>query len=313
MPRPEIVQPYNKYMLRLRTNLLMDGRTEATVGNIFYTLLSITDKSMFSNLDFLKDTTKVLTKLKAISGTDSTYKTHLSRVMAALGGGESYDIYKKEFDDVKARYAAHIESHEKSEAEKEKLVPWERIMEVRTKLLEECAPLVKSCLTPKQYDKLQMLMLVMLHTEMAPRRNDYAIMDVVRTTADTGDKEMNYYVLETRKFVFNNYKTAKQYGQQVLEVPAHVADVVESVVCKRMEGKDSVPFLINQNGTRINPNTGISRLMTKAFGTPMGCTAMRHIFLAHAFPGLLEETEKRRQVAAAMAHSMAEQLRYIKR
>ena len=304
-------------MLALHNELCKE-RTLATVHNIYTTLLVLTERQVFTTLDFLNDTTKVLAKLREISGTDSTYKTHISRIMAVLKGGETYDKYKAEFDNAKARYAAHIESHVKTEREEEKLVPWERVMEVRTKLLKDTANEVyrdKSRLTRKQYEMFQIAMLVVLYTELPPRRNDYAIMNAVRKEADATDKAMNYYAFDTKKFIFNNYKTFEKYGVQTVEAPPMVADIVETVVGRRMFEKqcDCVPFLINQNGERINANTGISRLMTKAFGTPMGCTAMRHIYLANAFPDLLEETEKRRKVAEGMAHSMAEQIRYIKR
>jgi hypothetical protein len=300
-------------MLKFRNDLNV-GRTEQTVETIMATLLSVRNKVPFDSLAFLDDTTAVMARIEEMSGTDSTRKTHLGRIMAVLKEGTTYDFYKEEHLKVKKRLAAHLETHEKSAAEEVKLVSWDRVMEVRNKLVEECKAIGET-MTSKQYETLQTLMLVMLYTEVPPRRNDYALMDVVRTMGDMGDTTSNYYCIDRRKFVFNNYKTKEEYGQQVFDVPDAVADVIDSVVGMRLlvPTLRRVPLLVNQNGNRINAVSAITRMMTKAFGTPMGATAMRHIYLAHEFPTLLDDIEKRKRVAEAMAHSVKQQLQYIKR
>jgi hypothetical protein len=127
------------------------------------------------------------------------------------------------------------------------------------------------------------------------------------------DEDHNYYVSETRKVVFNVFKTRKEHGKQIFDVPDALAERIEFVVRMRLLENRRVPLLINQNGKRINAVSSLTRMLTKAFGSTMGTTALRHIYIAHKFPTLIEDTEERRDIANRMAHSVSQQVEYVKR
>ena len=288
-------------------------RKEITVENILQTLLAITEKKPFHSLEFLDDTKRVLDCINDMTMKESSKKSHLGRIMSVLKSGAAYDIYKKEFDKVQEVLEAIANTHEKSEAEQEKLVSWERVLEVREELEKQMESIDLTSITPKQYETMQTHMLLMLYTEMPPRRNDYANMDYVRSKEYTVYDTTNYYVVDTKEFIFNNYKTRATYGVQTIKVPQHVSECIERVVGMRMGEGNGIPFLINQNNTRINSVSTITRMLSKAFGSRMGCSALRHIYIMKEFPTLLEDEEKRKRIAREMAHSVAEQLLYIKR
>lgn len=282
------------------------------MNNIMSTLLAIRKKEPFVSLDFLNDTKEVIECIGTFAKTDNSVKTHLSRIMSVLEKGTAYDAYKKEFDTVKEKVQKHLDTHEKTEAEEEKLVSWERVMEVKEALQKQCEG-IDTIATPKKYEMLQTLLVLCLYTEIPPRRNDYALMDFVLQELDMTDKDHNYYVSETRKFVFNVFKTQKEHGVQIFDVPDELAERIEFVVRMRLLDNRRVPLLINQNGIRINAVSAITRMLTKAFGHTMGTTALRHIYIAHKFPTLIEDTEERVDVANRMAHSLSQQVEYIKR
>lgn len=310
MPRNPGVQRMTRFMCRLIADL-SKTRQESTVHFILRTLCLIRNDEPFDDLKWLEDVEGVLETLRAMSGTDSTLRTHVGRILTVLGDSEIAARYKTVFDECKQREKTARESHTKTAREELKLVSWERVLEVRDRLSVQTRDWTAPW-TPKQLDALQQWLLILLFTEFPPRRNDYALMDVVRTTADTGDIGFNYYVLETRRFIFNNYKTREQFHQQEFEVPAVLCEAIERIVLPRMDALNRVPMLVNQNGSRINATSTMSRLMTKAFGTPMGPTAMRHIVLAHEFPTLLRDLERRKQWAERMAHSLSQQVDYIR-
>jgi len=291
-----------KFMCRLIMDL-SKTRQESTVNSIMLTLLLLREREPFQNLEWLDDVEGVLKRVRAMSKTDSTYRTHLGRILTVYPN----DVYKRAFDETKAREKAHLESHEKSSREDEKLVSYERVLEVRDRLCAQTKDLVP--MTAKHMELLQLYLLVLLYTDFPPRRNDYALMDVVEAEEDCRDPGLNYYVRATRQFVFQQYKTVDQYGVQRFDVPPTIVETLERIVGSRGIG----PLLRNQNGSRINPVSALTRLLTKAFGSPMGPTALRHIVLAHEFPTLLDDMEKRKLWASQMAHSLTQQVEYIKR
>jgi hypothetical protein len=272
------------------------------------TLLHCTKGTPFTSLDFLSDTDAVLEVVKAVSKTPATFRTHLGRILA-VGGDSLPSKYKEMFVSLKAEEKERLERHEKTEKEKVKLVPYSRVMEVRAELRQKCMDMI-SPLTPKEYEIQQTYLMMLLYTEFPPRRCDYAYMDVVPKQEMATDKSMNYYCMDTRKFLFYNYKTHSVYGDQVFDVPEGICVAIEQLTDWR-RGDKGCPLFILQNGNRISQPT-MTQWLTKAFGSPMGPTALRHIVLGHVFPDTIKDNEKRKDWASKMALSLGEQICYIK-
>lgn len=307
MPRPVKVQLYSKFMLKLQRELSVN-RKEKTVEYIMSTLLVLQDGKPFHDLEWLKNTEVVLTKLKAVSGTNGSLKTHLARLKTILGA-ETPEAYQKQFEECKAEEKRRLEAHEKTPAEETKLVSYERVMEVRKQLREECMAMTEP-LSAKDYEKQQMYLLMLLYTEFPPRRGDYVNMDVVPLKSMATDDTLNYYCIDSGEFIFQNYKTVKTYGKQVFEVPEGLQAGIEQLTAGRV-GQTGCPLFVLQNGNRINTST-LSIWLTKLFGHNMGPSALRHIVINHTFPTLGQDYKKRQEFARMMAHSVEEQLHYWK-
>jgi hypothetical protein len=289
---------------------LSKTRTEITVHNIMSTLILLRDGATFDNLDWLHNVDAVLEQIKLRSKTDGTMRTHIARVMTVLGDHACVAQYKAIFDECKEREKAQVESHKKTEPEKEKLVAWNRVMEVR-ETYKALSDAITPRASPKEHEIQQIYLLLLLFTEFPPRRNDYAYMDIVGPMSDAKDTKRNYYVADTQQFVFNNYKTKAQYSQQIFDVPDMIAEAILRIRGPHWEA-GSLPLFVNQKGTRINSVSTQTIWLTKAFGSPMGTSALRHIVLAKEFPTLVADMEKRKFWAERMAHSLGQQVDYIK-
>ena len=80
------------------------------------------------------------------------------------------------------------------------------------------------------YDSKHLLNFVVLsiYTYVAPRRlGDYGDMLVHIGNTEPTNKKYNYYNMTTHEFIFNKYKTAKTFKQQIIRVPEELADILD--------------------------------------------------------------------------------------
>lgn len=140
-------------------------------------------------------------------------------------------------------------------------------------------------------------MLLFLYTRMPPRReSDYLNMRVA--SDEVLDTTCNWYDLASATFVFNQYKTVKRYGQQVVRVPAEFEELFNADARHR-------------HWLFASPqSTGwIGKRLSKLFGRRVGVGMLRASYVTeHAAPGGAKE------LAAAMGHSVGiQQAVYLKR
>jgi integrase len=125
------------------------------------------------------------------------------------------------------------------------------------------------------------------------------------------ETEHNYVVLTKSKptsFIFNKFKTSKKYGQQTLEVPEALANVIsEYLKFHPLKKNATFKFLVSHDGTPITAVNAITRVLNKVFGKRVGSSMLRHIFLSTKYD--IKEMEKD---ANAMGHSIEEQKKYMK-
>jgi len=125
------------------------------------------------------------------------------------------------------------------------------------------------------------------------------------------ETEHNYVVLTKSKptsFIFNKFKTSKKYGQQTLEVPEALSNVIsEYLKFHPLKKNASFKFLVSHDGTPITAVNAITRVLNKVFGKRVGSSMLRHIFLSTKYD--IKEMEKD---ANAMGHSVEEQKKYMK-
>jgi hypothetical protein len=153
-------------------------------------------------------------------------------------------------------------------------------------------------------------MVLSLYTQFAPRRNqDYQFMKVVKFPGQAKDPEFNYYITDTHKFVFNKYKTAKAYGEQVFDVPDDLVKSIDLYLSKHPAAKKKQPFnfLVTWDGLALSSVNAITRILNRIFGKNVGATMLRHIYLSSKY-----DVEEMNGDANKMGHTSGMQHEYMK-
>lgn len=313
------------FMIKLRDDLQKErGLSESTLNTYLSRLVSLNDKKAFNNMGFLKDKEKIMEKLSEYA--DKTQENYLSAIVSSLTLFKDKHLYKSTYkfyyDTLKAKNAELdlIDPSIKTEKQKVNWKSWDDILKIHSELAEKVKEFshLKS-LTGHQWDILQQYTVLSLYVLMdAPRRNaDFIHMVVVRSMPKEMDINKNYFDVENEEFIFNNYKTAKKYGTQTIKIPDNLMDIL-NVYLKyhpsyAVGGRkpQEIRFLVNDKGAVLKADNSITRILNCALKANIGSSMLRHIYLSWKFPSeLLDDME---ETADAMAHSVAEQKRYVKR
>ncbi len=125
-------------------------------------------------------------------------------------------------------------------------------------------------------------------------RNDFAQMKIVDDLEDTKDESLNYYVKDKKTMIFNEYKTAKRYGQIKIKVSSELANYIP---------KDQ-EYLFEQGGEPMKDNS-IGKKINRAFTRLSGGKHITLVSLRRAFATHIQDLpeDKHREIALKMGHS----------
>lgn len=312
---------FNTYMIDLAGRLIEDRDvSEKTAFKYVKDLYRINDEEMFTSLRFLKDIETVLSKIADKStNTQKAYIGSILGVLALYKASPKYkktaDKYNKILSEMRGEYDEKTENNEKTDTQAKNWVSWEEVIKKRQALYDEVDKFISNkTLKTKQYNKLLQLVVLSLYTYQAPRRNEYSLMEIVQAdNSKTNDKEKNYLILKTKQFVFNNYKTQKKYGQQVIDIHDSLWVIINKYLRHHplyKKGKSNVPFLVNEDGQQVNSTNGITRILNRIFAPhKVGASMLRHIYLSHKYG---DQYSDKQDTAEAMGHSVSTQKDYIK-
>jgi len=288
----------------------------ASTAMVYIKLLcTLNGKKPFKNLVFLKKKEDIDAKISEYA--ESTQKTFYAAIVSVLTSYKDKASYKATYKHYyekmmgKAKLLKEAENGEKTDKQKENWIEWKDVVEKRDSLLKEVSAFVNNkTLSSGEYEKLLQLVVVCLYVCMAPRRNqDYLDMYIVKKHDESMPKDSNYLDLESRKFIFNKYKTAKKYGEQSVSVPDDLMHTINmylkhNVLYKGVKGKLPVPFLVSSKGEALGAANSITRILNKVFGKKLGSSMLRHIFLSDKYGDVKEDMAAD---AEAMGHSVDEQ------
>jgi hypothetical protein len=299
----------------LREKLSKD-RTAITVGQYIRRLETLNEGKKLTSMKFLLDYDGIIKKIEEMPLAESTKLSYLTAICATLG---CFPKYKKIYKNYQTRMIADIvasraqnASNEKNEKQKESIIPMAEILQVRKRLSEE---IDKEIVTGKDWTLVVQHLLICLYTMTPPRRNkDYAFCFVLQHEPEIHNTERNYYVASTGEFIFNNYKTVREYGQQRFVAPDELQTVLQNYLelyFKRFEIiEDEFPLLVDGDQDILHPVNGITRYLNRAFGKKVSSSALRHIFVSELFA---DDLVQRKDIADKMAHSIqTQQSIYIK-
>jgi hypothetical protein len=276
---------------------------------------SMETKMKFDSLNWVNNTDKINDFLEGYKPT--TRKNFISAIVVALSTEPNrhqklLGYYKEQLNQLFKEQEALQQSQELTETQKKNWTTMASLKKVAVDYRKEVNKIMDrgSPFSKKDIATYQEYLLSMLYTEMPPLRNDYAGM-VITYDETNLDADTNYFVVgeEVCYFVLNNYKTKKQYGSQIIDIPEEVYPVVTAWL-----GLNPTKFfLINNKNNPLNSN-GLTKLLNKVFsstGKKISSGLLRHIYLSERY----EANEKKKMKdAKSMLHSVATQQKvYVKK
>jgi hypothetical protein len=309
----------SEFMLQLAKKLQEERKiAESTSTQYLQTLFKLNGSKSFNNLAWTKKFDEVQNRIDTYA--ESTRGNQYMVLSSALSLFQDKSTYKAAYTHWKEKMMEARKErsekpiHEKSEKQEENWLTWEEINKKKSQLQEECSSFLSNKhITPAQFDKVQQYLILSLYTDVQPRRNqDYLEMYVVKKLGKEYPTDRNYYDIATQRFIFNKYKTAKKWKEQVENVPEALQQVLKCYLAHHPLSKSKskeFKLLVKPDGTPLNTVNSITRVLNRIFGKKIGSSMLRHIYLSGKYGSVVEEMEKD---ATAMGHSTAVQKEYIK-
>ena len=195
-----------------------------------------------------------------------------------------------------AKYNTLMDTHEKSDKEKDSWLNEDDISSVLNKLKEEATFLYKKkTLNMNDLQQIQNYIIICLLGGMyvPPRRStDYCLMKIHNFSKE----EDNYF--EKNQMVFNKYKTAKTYKQQTLTVPPELKSILNKWI--KVNPTD---FLLFDNNNAPLTNVKMTQRLNKIFGKKSSVNSLRHSYLTTKFGSQLEVQKEMDAVSKDMGTS----------
>lgn len=112
-----------------------------------------------------------------------------------------------------------------------------------------------------------------------------------------------------KKFVFNTYKTASKYGEQIVEIHPKLKMILNKW---KLLNPESKYLLENQQGQKLSPSD-LTKRLNSIFGRKISVNMLRHIFISEEVLKDMPKIQELQEVAREMGHSMDQQILYAKK
>jgi integrase len=256
------------------------------------------DKELDHTL-FIKDQPEVLAHLSTVKF--NTRKALLS-ALVSFTEGNVQKVYREHMMKDIETYNTEQKTHKMSDIQKENWIPWAEIEERLVSLKKEVEHFWKAEKpSPMDLAQLQRYVMLACYVLQPPRR----AMDFCKMKCRNYVKNKdNFY--ENGKFVFVQYKTAKQHGVQIMEAPP----ALKAILKKWIAFHNNDHMFFNYYGEELS-SSELGKVLNSCF-TPkkIAVNMLRHIYITEKASPLINQLET---VAAEMGHTTETQKMYVKK
>ena len=267
------------------------------------------------NLEFLKRTDeiiKMIMEMRAVAGKTKGEEWTISSKIAYLGSlvaltsrtagfEDAYRKYSEIYNRLAEQYRAKRDENRITPAEAGRLLPWDQIVSGLSKVSH---PVEKA--------------LYAIYVLQPPRRiTDFAYMRVTNREAITIDLKSNWLLVDAAgnptKFVFNRFKTVKQYGTQTFAIESQELKSILKTYLRHKKTTDGSLLFPTQNGTKYK-NGAFSNLLgvmfQKYLGVRISVNLLRHSRITSFLNEKQHTVAEKKVLATHMAHSTNMQALY---
>lgn len=227
-------------------------------------------------------------------------KTILSALVVITDNKNYRDLMMDDIKEYNKEQAKQEKPNDDKWIEKDDLKKLYKTLTHNAKLLYK-----KEELTPTDFQDIQnyIIMSLLGGVYIPPRRSkDYVCVKIKNV-----DKEKDNYI-DKNEFVFNNYKTAKTYGQQRLEIPKELRTIINKWI--KINPTDYLLFDIG-----LNPlsNVKLNQRLNKLFGKKVGINELRKHYLSSKYANLIDVKKDLAKDFKDMGSSLIQENIYIKK
>jgi len=251
------------------------------------------------DIKFFDNDEKILDNLK--EKTPQTRKTILAALFILTNNKAYNEQMLKDCKHTNDLY----KTQQKSQKQEEGWVSVEQIQQIYDDLFEKVNAMFSKKLLADYQIINNFILLGCLGgvSGISPRRSkDYTEMKIKNFDTKTD----NYF--KAGKFYFNIYKTAKDYGEQIIDVKSKAPEFYK-ILNKWVKYNPTDYLLFSSNQQKLT-SPQITRMLNKIFGKNTSVDLIRHIYLTEKYGKIQEEME---ETAKDMSHSSNMQALYIKK
>lgn len=268
-----------------------------------------------TDLEWTRDTKKLIdfisSHYKSINTQSSRYVALASILKNVDGYEKEKNIYSQMGTKLKDKFKAQHADGSLTESQQENYLDWE--------VMEDKINKYKGKLTPKEKA------IIAIYTKRTPRRlQDYYLMKLFFKTKSTTledienlDHKFNHVIIDSNgkpvQFVFNEYKTSKDYKQQVFNIVSDELQGALKAYIKEQKLTKNGQYLFYRDNSKQPYGSDFSSLVSKLFekvtGKSMSVNILRHSFITY-FLSKRPDDIFRAEAAFQMAHSVEIQKKY---
>jgi hypothetical protein len=229
----------------------------------------------------------------------------LSSVLAVASTKKAIEAYQKVMGEMANKVKEVEQKQEKTDKQEESWCSWDDVMKRYHEVEEDALPLFKkTSWTPAQMKAMQHYVVLSCYCLIPPRRiADYTGFKV----KDIDTKEDNYYDEDKKQLVFNQYKTAKTYGMQMVDCPLALQKVFD--LWYPVASKYSEYLLFNSYGDAMT-QPQLTKMINSIFDKKISASMLRHIYISDEVLKDVPKMEDLQKIASDMGHSTGQQMLY---
>lgn len=237
----------------------------------------------------------------------SKRKGMLSSLLSFVTNKKAVDVYKKAMVTVADEINSKENKQEKTDKQEKNWASWKDILSTYEQVKEEALPFFKRPIwTASQIKAMMNYVILSLYVLIPPRRikdfTDFKIKCIDR-------KNDNYYDKEKNQLVFNSYKTVKNYGEQRVDCPQELEEVLDTWIPIASSLSDYLLF--NSYGDQLS-QPQLTKLINAIFGKQISASMLRHIYISEVVLKNVPKNTELDEIAHDMGQSRKQQNLYKK-
>lgn len=294
--------------------------SENSINLYLKNLKRLSGSKDIKNLNFLNNKEEIMNKLDNYK--DTTKRNYLISIVSVLKClkdkqkkyNKLYKLYTEEMMTADNTIKESVKNGDKTPNQKINWINWDDVIKTYNNI--DISFINKKNINEGQYNKLLDYVVLSLYVLLPPRRNEYKDMYIVKKFSNDLDKNKNYFIIDDKEFLFNNYKTKNKFGVQQIKIDDDLFNVLMAFIKHHplIKGKINknlnVPLLVDFEGKHLNKINSITKILNRIFNKNIGASMLRHSYLSSKYADIKEE---QKEDAELMAHSVNEQNKtYIK-